>query len=876
MIRDQIREKVQHNLEEAALGYADIRVRKDPFGAWRIAIVSEGFDGRREEERRAIALRGLENLALEWVDLLTPAEREWAGNLPLDVEIEDLPLWPEALARGAQIGTDFDVLFASDLDDDLPRPIVCSFYSLRGGVGRSTALAYTATLLATKGRKVVCVDMDLEAPGLAALFGREADIRDDQGVVSLLVQIDHGQQPDFANHLIQTDDTLDLYCLPAGRPDASYARRLRFVDPAGWYRAERNPLRELLEGLKKKLPFIPDVILLDSRTGINPLNAPLLFDLADLAIIVFFPHPQARTGTEALVRAVIATKTGRQMDNSRLTPDIRFLVSPIPASRATEVVERYRHRALEWIAEWVSPLNDQRGRTPLLEDDITHFVPYREVLASSDKVLPDSDVWRDFDQITEWIDRFLPTRTEERQPVTLASTKRQILDQLKFAAGTAEQQEDFLETFVETSLVKKALGRDVPLVLGRKGTGKTALFRRLKEDSERLSVIVQAPSHFRKDARWILGPDGFKHVGTTLRHNELGWNQFWSYYTALAIAHTRPGLANPGLASLLGNRIDGAVQSEAATIELLEQIRVNPKFGLMIGDWLQQADSALPDKTVLLFDGLDTGFGGDEADRQLRTEAISGLFSFWMDRETLFDHMSFKLMLREDIWRKLKFENKSHLFGRTVSLKWSEQAPFFKVVLKQALRSPAFRDTLTPTTGGRELKFERLDVWTDDEVFLAWNTLVGERMKGGKTAFTRNWVWNRLADGNDDHSPRYLLQLFHAVSDWEREENEHNPYEKSVMRPRAFAECLAIVSEQALEALKEEFSDELSTLLDRLREFGRTPIPAVELREHRGAVELALEVGLLAIYEGTKENLERYKVPEIYRHSLGMTRKGQM
>jgi hypothetical protein len=309
---------------------------------------------------------------------------------------------------------------------------------------------------------------------------------------------------------------------------------------------------------------------------------------------------------------------------------------------------------------------------------------------------------------------------------------------------------------------------------------------------------------------------------------------------------------------------------------LFEQILVNPKFGLIIGDWLQQADSALPDKTVLLFDGLDTGFGGDEAGRQLRTEAISGLFSFWMDRETLFDHMSFKLMLREDIWRKLKFENKSHLFGRAVSLKWSEQAPFFKVVLKQALRSSAFRNTLTPTTGDRELKFERLDVWTDDEVFLTWNTLVGERMKGGKTAFTRNWVWNRLADGNDDHSPRYLLQLFHAVRDWERKENERNPYEKSVMRPRAFAECLAIVSEQALEALKEEFSDELSMLLDRLREFGRTPIPAVELGEHRGAVELALEVGLLAIYEGTKENVERCKVPEIYRHSLGMTRKGQM
>ena len=44
------------------------------------------------------------------------------------------------------------------------------FASLKGGVGRSTALAVLATDLARKGRKVLVIDLDLEAPGIGAML----------------------------------------------------------------------------------------------------------------------------------------------------------------------------------------------------------------------------------------------------------------------------------------------------------------------------------------------------------------------------------------------------------------------------------------------------------------------------------------------------------------------------------------------------------------------------------------------------------------------------------------------------------------------------------------------------------------------------------
>ena len=180
MNREEIHSLVVGNLSAAGVVPDDIRVQPDPYGGWRIAVIAAGFRGKPVAERTRIALSGLDDLPIEWLDLLTPDETESAGALPLDDDLQNLPLWPESLARGASETQ--PRVYPSDLDEDIEPPIIVSFYSLRGGVGRSTALAYTGRILAAKGRKVVCVDMDLEAPGLAALFDCEGQVRHQTGV----------------------------------------------------------------------------------------------------------------------------------------------------------------------------------------------------------------------------------------------------------------------------------------------------------------------------------------------------------------------------------------------------------------------------------------------------------------------------------------------------------------------------------------------------------------------------------------------------------------------------------------------------------------------------------------------------------------------
>ncbi|NER39505.1 MAG: ParA family protein [Oscillatoria sp. SIO1A7] len=415
MNHSEIKKRIQLNLANANLESQELRVQPDPFSGWLIAVVAEGFKGKHHYERKEIVLQGLEDIEIEWLDLLTPAEREWAGVLPIDSTLEDLPLWPESLARSKDPESiePKDIVFPSDLDEDLDRPIVTTFYSLRGGVGRSTALAYTARILASRDRTVLCVDMDLEAPGLAALFGKEAEIKPERGLLSVLLDIDQGNRPDIAKHILRLSDSDELYCLPAGIANANYARKMKFIDPGAWYREERNPLRELLDMLGSDLPFKPDVILLDARTGMNSLNAPLLFDLADLAIVTFFPNPQSFSGNEALVRALLAARTRRNLQQ-QLTPEPRFLISPMPASKSPEVIDRYQHRAIEWIGDWLSVLERDRPEAEkIIPSEIVHFVPYREAIATSDKIMSDRDIWQDFEPVAEWLERFLPHKREQ-------------------------------------------------------------------------------------------------------------------------------------------------------------------------------------------------------------------------------------------------------------------------------------------------------------------------------------------------------------------------------------------------------------------------------------------------------------------------------
>ena len=125
--------------------------------------------------------------------------------------------------------------------------------------------------------------------------------------------------------------------------------------------------------------------------------------------------------------------------------------------------------------------------------------------------------------------------------------------------------------------------------------------------------------------------------------------------------------------------------------------------------------------------------------------------------------------------------NKSHFFGRYVTLSWDDQTSYIKVALKQLIADDKARRYLGPylPPANQALLTAAVNVedWDEIAVRAMWQAFVGIRMSGSNTAFTHNWVWKRLSDGKEERGPRTLLQLCRLATAQERIYSRAQPYQ---------------------------------------------------------------------------------------------------
>ncbi|MCC2714292.1 P-loop NTPase [Bilophila wadsworthia] len=174
---------------------------------------------------------------------------------------------------------------------DQPPRIV--FFSIKGGVGRSTALAVTAHALAEEGRKVLVLDLDLESPGLSSALLPE-DRRPTYGIVDWLVEdlVDNGEavfEEMVASSSLSHNG--DIRVVPAhGRYAGEYLSKLgRIWMPKrcanGTQETWTARLRRLLTLLE--INERPDVVLIDSRAGIDDIASACVTSLGARRVLLF-------------------------------------------------------------------------------------------------------------------------------------------------------------------------------------------------------------------------------------------------------------------------------------------------------------------------------------------------------------------------------------------------------------------------------------------------------------------------------------------------------------------------------------------------------------------------------------------------------------
>jgi len=203
-----------------------------------------------------------------------------------------------------------------------------SFYSYKGGVGRSLALMNLGVYLARFGVTVVMVDFDLEAPGLAYKLRREGPIPiDGRGLAGLLADVSNGLPVDEADYDLATDvsqyavpadpDAEDavngeqprgrLLLVPAGNPlTPEYWRDLATIDWDQLFASAARPGVAALSLLKQNLAnaFEPEILLVDSRTGITPGGGIATTLLPDVVVTLLLHSPEHLDGSRTVVSAV--------------------------------------------------------------------------------------------------------------------------------------------------------------------------------------------------------------------------------------------------------------------------------------------------------------------------------------------------------------------------------------------------------------------------------------------------------------------------------------------------------------------------------------------------------------------------------------------
>lgn len=208
---------------------------------------------------------------------------------------------------------------------------VVTFYSFKGGVGRTMALVNCAFELAQRGRRVLLVDFDLEAPGIPTFEGF-SDAKNMPGIVDYVTDyLKSGAAPHVRDYIYdyKIDDIGNgrLWLLSAGNQSADYSAKYQSIDWNSLY--EKNDGYLLFEDMKAQWQqeLNPDYVFIDSRTGHTDLGGICTRQLPDAVCLMFFPNDQNLSGLPSIANEIRAeARTAREKNIC-----LHFVPSNVPS-----------------------------------------------------------------------------------------------------------------------------------------------------------------------------------------------------------------------------------------------------------------------------------------------------------------------------------------------------------------------------------------------------------------------------------------------------------------------------------------------------------------------------------------------------------------
>lgn len=268
-----------------------------------------------------------------------------------------------------------------------------TFYSYKGGVGRTMALANVAAMLAKEGRRVLLIDFDLEAPGLDAFEGLGC-AKGHSGVVEYVAEyLATGKAPPIASFVREcvpasTHLRGKLWLMPSGKKDHQYNRdraRINWADLYDKYDGER-----FIENWKADIEktYAPDYVLIDSRTGLTDVGGICTLHLPQLVVLLYALNDQNIHGIAGVARAI------SKAENTR-PPQLLTVASPVPP------MPKEKSGLLQ---ERLDLAEKELGVKPHCQIHYDGRVPLKEQIV----------VWEDIDPVISELTRRNPSLTSSR------------------------------------------------------------------------------------------------------------------------------------------------------------------------------------------------------------------------------------------------------------------------------------------------------------------------------------------------------------------------------------------------------------------------------------------------------------------------------
>lgn len=780
---------------------------------------------------------------------------------------------------------------------------VITFYSYKGGVGRTTTLALTALQMVREGKKVVVVDFDLEAPGLSTLLRPETDYPK-YGVIDFLLESENSDgMLDINDYLYPVSDkklvglaggellVMQAANLETGDVNEYYNKLSRIDFNMPKYLEDENTIKELIKSLKER--FNPDFIFIDSRAGIHDIGGLTLFRYSDEVVPIFYGNQQNMLGLKFILPKLVQL-------------DIPFYLvnSPMPVSE--EDGEEELNCFLKNSIEILDEVNYFTDIPDIFDESSPHYpinISY-DILTtninSPDKIYQilsqngEENVYKilgrklaiNSDKIDEC--KF----DEDMNKEQILKSIENIIGDIAAAENEFPNEESLVKNFYPLKEYRYIFDNNKFLITGAKGSGKTALFRVLKcpEYARRLARYVDIRSNSIEKTEWIIGLDQNGDFPTQANFGAFGENEnreiYSAFWKALAVRVMEqvikehmteyPSYFDELFSCKYSKLKDILKKNESIDEELTE-------FFISLDEKLAENDKIV----IISYDALDSCI----ANRKVRGAFISELINLWFENNIRLKNIKAKIFLRNDIFKnevtnitdKIKLNNYRTIidwdYDHLLAMVWKrmlEANKSLKEIIENTLTRNGYSLVISDDVG--------IIPRPDSEINrLIISEIVGEKMGKGNKAYTYNWISYRLSDTNDRIVPRSMLKLFSLAA--KNELSDAKIDVRKLIKPKSLESSVNEVSEDRVTDMSEEYP-EYREVFNNLKNFCATfPVEEGTLRQAlikcgrdkdtiKSDIDMLKDIGILKEYQRKKSDPIRYHIPDIYLKGMGLSRKG--